>query len=69
MLLEKFSGHTPFHSVILQSGVNDALDNSEASDVNASLATWEMLAQGLNCGETIHQLDCLRKISADDIEK
>lgn len=71
LLLEKFSQHTPFHSVILDSGVNDALDSLESSDVNATLATWDMLAEGLNCSsvEGIHQLECLRKLPAETIEK
>ncbi|GJJ13655.1 hypothetical protein Clacol_007911 [Clathrus columnatus] len=71
LLFEKFPKNPPFHSVILQSGVNDALDSFEVSNHTAGFVAWEMLAEGLNCtakgGDS--QLECLRKVPTDVIEQ
>ncbi|KAF8576369.1 alpha/beta-hydrolase [Ramaria rubella] len=71
LLMEHFPKDPPFHAVVLDSGVNDALNNSESTAFTGDFNVWNTMAVHFGCSSIIGsaQLDCMRKVPADDLEQ
>lgn len=71
LLLERFPDNPPFHAVILQSGVIDALDNIGSTAFSGDFSVWNSIASQFGCPSTngTSQLDCMRNIPASDLEQ
>ncbi|KAF8506237.1 Alpha/Beta hydrolase protein [Hysterangium stoloniferum] len=73
LLLEHFPVNPPFHGVILQSGVIDALDNAGIAASVGDVTVWNTLASHFNCTSAplagASQMDCLRNVPANVLEQ
>ena len=69
--MERFPKNPPFYAVILQSGVNDALDNSASTASSGDFSVWNSIAVNFGCtlNDGTSQLECMRKIPANDIKQ